>query len=275
MKQRYAYLAIMLVFSATVLRADVIGLSLGSSSAYAVMAGSTVTSTGTTVVTGKVGLTTAGSITGLDAAAPGTLHINDLSVQQASYDASQAFTLATELSSSEDLTGSDLGGMDLGSGVYSFASSAQLTGDLTLDGGGDSNSLFIFQVGSALTSASSASVLLTDGAQANNVYWIVGSSATLGTTTNFAGNILALQSITLDTGASLCGRAFASAGAVTLDGNTVSNGCMAAATAGGSVGDSVAATPEPGSLVLLGSGMCAMSGLFRGSRKQSRAGITG
>ena len=108
-------------------------------------------------------------------------------------------------------------------GVYCFpGTSAQLTGTLTLDGGGDPNAVFIFQIGSTLTTATSSSIQLINGAVDCNVWWQVGSSATLGTSTSFAGNILALTSITLNTRASVMGRAFAQTGAVTMDSNQIS-----------------------------------------------------
>jgi type VI secretion system secreted protein VgrG len=135
-----------------------------------------------------------------------------------------------------DLTGQDLGTLVLMPGVYKFDSSAQLTGTLTLNGNGDSNARFDFQIGSTLTTASSSSILLINGAQAGNVFWQVGSSATLGTGTSFDGSILADQSITLNTGASMDGRALALNAAVTLDDNVIT------------VPTEV---PEPGSLWLL------------------------
>jgi outer membrane autotransporter protein len=128
------------------------------------------------------------------------------------------------------MTGIGLGGLTLTPGVYAFDTSAQLTGPLTLDGLGNPNAMFIFNIGSTLTTASGSSVGLVNGAQGRNVFYRVGSSATLGTTTSFAGNILALTSITANTGATInCGAALARNGAVTLDTNTISI-CTAAAT---------------------------------------------
>src|SRR4029077_17131484 len=120
-----------------------------------------------------------------------------------------------------DLTGQNLGGKTLTPGVYCFASSAQLTGALTLDAQGDANAVFIFKIGSTLTTASASSVVLINGGSPNNVFWQVGSSATLGTTTAFVGNIVALTSITLTTGVVVSGRVLARNGAVTMDTNTV------------------------------------------------------
>ena len=111
--------------------------------------------------------------------------------------------------------------MTLTPGTYCFSTSAQLTGTLTLDAQGSSTAVFVFQIGSTLTTANSSSVLLINNAQSCNVFWQVGSSATLGTSTSFEGNILALASITLTTNASISGRALASGGAVTMDTNTI------------------------------------------------------
>jgi hypothetical protein len=121
-----------------------------------------------------------------------------------------------------NLTGEDLGGLMLTTGVYCFSSSAQLTGALTLDAQGNPGAVFIFQIGSTLTTASNSSVNIINSGSACNVFWQVGSSATLGTTTSFMGGILAKTSITLNTGASLSGGALAQTGATTLDSNTVS-----------------------------------------------------
>src|SRR4029077_13531918 len=119
------------------------------------------------------------------------------------------------------LTGQDLGGKTLLPGVYCFSNSAQLTGTLTLDAQGDPNAVFLFKIGSTLTTASAASVLLINSASNCGVFWQVGTSATLGTGTALQGTIAALSSITLNTGASLNGRALARNGAVTLDDNNV------------------------------------------------------
>jgi hypothetical protein len=164
-----------------------------------------------------------------------------------------------------NLTGTILGtGVStLNAGVYTFNSSAQLTGTLTLDAQGNPNALFVFQIGSTLTSASLATVNVINGGTTTGVYWDIGSSATLGTGTIFAGNILAVTSITLNTGAEiLCGRAFAQNGAVTMDTNTISNNCSGGdfgseRTDFGSDGFSGGALPagEPGTAALFGIGL--------------------
>ena len=122
----------------------------------------------------------------------------------------------------------DIGNSIRGPGVYCFASSGAITGPLTLDAGGNANAVFIFRTASTLITASSSSVILINGAQNCNVFWRVGSSATLGTSTTFVGNILAQTSITLNTGATVQGRALAQTGAVTLDSNTLTRSACAA-----------------------------------------------
>jgi hypothetical protein len=194
-------------------------VSLGSSSNFAVLGASTVTNTGPTVVTGDVGLWAGTSITGFP---PGTVvgatHQTDAVAQQAQSDLTTAYNDAAGRPCGTTLTGQDLGSVGtLGPGVYCFATSAQLTGTLPLSGAG----VYIFKIGTTLTTASNSSVTLSNGASACGVWWQVGSSATLGTTTSLAGDILALASITLNTGANLNGRALARTGAVTLDSNNV------------------------------------------------------
>jgi hypothetical protein len=140
-------------------------------------------------------------------------------------DAATAYTVAAGLAPTDNLTGQDLGGLTLTPGVYFFSSSAQLTGKLTLNAEGNPNAVFIFQIGSMLTTASASDVDLINGASGANVFWQVGSSATLGTGTDLVGTIDALASVTLTTGANIaCGRAIALNGAVTMDDNSVGTG---------------------------------------------------
>jgi type VI secretion system secreted protein VgrG len=138
---------------------------------------------------------------------------------QAQIDANSAYTDLVSQICNVDLTGLDLGGMTLTPDVYCFDTSAQLTGDLVLDALGDPLAVWVFQMGSTLTTASDSSVTVINGGQAVDVFWQVGSSATLGTGTRFNGNILSYASITLNTGASLIGRLLSLNGAVTLDTN--------------------------------------------------------
>ncbi len=225
---------------------------LGSASTFAVLGGSAVTNTGPTVLYGNLGVYPGTSITGFPPGiVNGTIYDGGAVAMQAQADALSAFNFLHGLSSTENLSGQDLGGLVLDPGVYTFNSSAQLTGQLTLNFEGLSNENIVFQIGSALTTASGSMVLETNLGQNDHVYWEVGSSATLGTTTQMVGNIIADQSITLDHNASInCGSAIALNGAVTLDSNTVNN-CS------GGVGGT---TPEPGTIALLTTGGALAAG---------------
>ena len=195
--------------------------SLGRAQRFAVLGGSTVTNTGATAITGDLGVSSPGvSVTGFP---PGTIargaqHIGDPAANQAQADAQTAYGALAGKVCNTPLTGQDLGGKTLSPGVYCFTSSAQLTGRLVLDARGNGNGVWVFQIASTLTTAPNASVVMGKRGRAGNVFWQVGSAATLGTGTAFAGNILAYSSITMNTGASLSGRALARQ-AVTLDSN--------------------------------------------------------
>jgi uncharacterized protein with beta-barrel porin domain len=199
---------------------------LGTLTDYAVLAAATVTNTGTTFLFGNLGVSPGAAVTGFPPGVimpPGVLHAADAAALQAQTDLSTAYLNLFNRPTTFDLTGQNLGGRILVPGVYNFNSSAQLTGLLTLNGLNNQNSVFIFNIGTSLTTSSASAVALINGAQGGNVFWRVGSSATLGTTTAFAGNILADASITLNTGATItCGAAWARTGAVTLDSNRIS-----------------------------------------------------
>jgi hypothetical protein len=198
---------------------------LGTSGNFAVLAGSTVTNTGSTVINGNVGVSPGTSVTGFPPGIVngGSIHAADGVAGTAQNDLTTAYVNATGRPSNGALPG-DIGGMTFLPGVYTTASSLGITGTVTLNGNGNPNAVFIFQIGSTLTTAANNSIVnLIGGAQVSNVFWQVGSSATLGTYTLFNGTILAQASITLNTGAVLNGRALARTGAVTLAGNTVSN----------------------------------------------------
>jgi type VI secretion system secreted protein VgrG len=191
--------------------------------AFAVLGGSAVTNTGATIVTGELGVSPGSAVTGFPPGivTAGSIHSADAVAAQAQADLTTLYNDLAGRQCNSDLTGQDLGGLTLTPGVYCFSSSAQLTGTLTLDGLGNSNAVFIFKIGSTLTTASSSSVLLINGAQSCGVFWQVGSSATAGTGSVLNGRIVALTSITLTTGANLTGAALARNGAVTLDSNQV------------------------------------------------------
>jgi len=188
-----------------------------------------VSSTGPTAITGgDVGIWPAASITGFPpGTATGAFHVGDAVAQQAQSDLTVAYNNAAGAAGGAALT-ADIGGQTLSAGVYKATTTLGITGDLTLTG--NANAVWIFQVGTALTTAAGTNpitllpnsrVILIGGAQAKNVTWQIGSSATLGTSSVFAGNILAQASITLGTGATLNGRALARTGAVSLDSNPV------------------------------------------------------
>lgn len=195
-------------------------VGLGTATSYSVLAGQTVTNTGPSVLDRDLGVSPGDAVTGFPPGLVlGTVHAGDAAAAQAQADLTTAYNDAAGRQTDGAIT-ADLGeGQTLVHGVYTASSSAQLTGALTLDGEGDPNSVFIFQIGSALTTATNSSINLINGAQACNVYFQVGSSATIGVGTDFVGTILALTSITLNTGATVDGRALARNGSVTLDSN--------------------------------------------------------
>lgn len=219
--------------------AEAASVPLGTADSFAVLAGSTVTNTGPSVISGDLGVSPGATVTGFPpgTVTAGTVHAADAVALQAQGGLTTAYNDAAGRSSTATIS-ADLAGRTLGPGVYTSASSLGLSGDLTLDARGDPNAVFVFQAGSTLTAGSASRVLLVGGAQPCNVFWQVGSSATIGTNSGFAGNILALTSISLTTGAKLTGRALARNGAVTLDTNTVTKAVCAGS----------ASTPPSGNL---------------------------
>lgn len=196
-------------------------VNLGTAGTFAVLAGTTVTNTGLSNITGDLGVSPGTAVTGFPPGTiTGTQHDGDAAALLAHSAVIAAYTDAAARTPATSVSG-DLGGQTLTPGVYNSASSLGLTGTLTLDAQGDPSAVFIFQMGSTLITAAASQVVLTGGAQAANVFWQVGSSATLGTNSVLAGSILALTSITATTGAAINGRALAINGAVTLDTNTI------------------------------------------------------
>ncbi|MDO8471960.1 MAG: ice-binding family protein [bacterium] len=205
---------------------------LGSADNFVILAGSTVTNTGSSVITGDLGLHPGTSVTGFPpGTVNGTQHVTNSTALAAKNDLITAYNNAAGQTPNTTVA-TELGGTTKNAGIYNSSSGTfGITGTLTLDGLGDHNAVFIFKTASTLITAGSSTVALVNGAQACNVFWQVGSSATLGTNSTFKGNILALTSATLTTGANVEGRVLARNGAVTLDTNTISKpACDTSAT---------------------------------------------
>ena len=222
-------------------------VNLGTAATFALLGATTVTNTGNTYILGDLGVSPGTAITGFP---PGTLtgreHGDDPIATQAQADALRAYNIAAGLTPTADEIAVDLGGLTLTPGVYFFSSFAQLSGTLTLSAQGNPSALFVFQIGSTLTTSSNSAVSLINGAQACNVIWQVGSSATLGTGTAFMGIVLAHTSISASTTTTISGSLIALNGAVTLQDNVVEvvNTCTSAITTTGltSIGTSLAST---------------------------------
>ena len=201
-------------------------VNLGTASPFVVLGGAAVTNTEPSVLNGDLGVSPEGALTGfgLPAVVNGATHENDAVAAQAQADLTTAYDVAAEqeVAPANDLTGTDLGNRKLSPGAYRYTSDALLTGALTLDAEGDPNAQFVFLITSALTTESASSVLLVNGASPCNVYWQVGSSAFLGTTTAFQGSLMALTSISLKDGATVVGRMLARNGQVSLINNVLS-----------------------------------------------------
>lgn len=223
---------------------------LGSAASFAVLGGQTVTNTGPSTIFGDLGVSPGTAVTGFPPGivTGGATHSADAVALQAQSDVTTAYNALGAQACTADVTGQDLGGMTLTQGVYCSTSATQLTGTVTLDAQGNAAAVFIFKMASTLTTASNSSVSMINGGTACNVFWQVGSSATLGTTTRFVGNILALTSVALQTGATMVpGRALARNGEVTMDTNNVTilgcPGAPAGPTATPAAGTATPAAP--------------------------------
>lgn len=194
-------------------------VSLGTAGNFGVLANTAVNNTGATTVDAEVGVGPGTTLTGFPPGTATATHVNDATTTQAQLDLGTAYNDAIANSVTADIT-TDLQGMQLGPGVFSSGSLTN-SGVVTLNGLGDTTSVFIIMSNTTLTAQPDSKVVLTNGARADNVYWIVGTSATLGANSIWYGNILAVQSITLDSGATLYGRALSQSGAVTLDTNVI------------------------------------------------------
>ncbi len=199
-------------------------ITMAGLSDLAILAGSGITNTGATNITGDIGLSPGTSIGGFPPGIlNGTQHINDAISNQAKLDLTAAYNDAAGRTSTDIVTLSgNIGGLTLTPGLYKSTSSLAISsGDLTFDAKGNANAIFIIQIATTLTTTSGRKVILSGGALASNIFWQVGSSATFGTTSVFKGTVMAMQSITFNTGASLEGRGLARTGAVTMAGNTI------------------------------------------------------
>ena len=223
MQMQFKTWSLMAVALSAGVQGQALGSPLGSADNFAVLGSSTVTNTGQTVITGDLGVWPGTTAPGFP---PGVLigqfHLGDPVAQQAQGDVTTAYNSFSAMAVSQVLTGVDLGGMTLNPGVYFFSSSAGLTGTLTLNAQGNPLAVWVFQIGSTLTTAANSSVVMTNGGVGSNVYWQIGSSATIGANTALQGNMLALASITMSGGATILnGRALARNGAVTLSANII------------------------------------------------------
>src|SRR5579864_9505254 len=224
------FLCITFAFSLTA--ASQAPVVLGSAANFTVLAGSTVTSTGNSQVTGDLGVSPGTAVTGFPPGTViGTIHAGDPAAAQAIADLTTAIGDASGRSVGPVSVAGNIGGRTLAPGLYKSTSSLAISsGNLTLDAQGDANAVFIFQIASSLTTTAGLQVILAGGAQASNIFWQVGSSATLGTNSIFQGTIMADQSISLATGATLDGRALARIGGVTLEANAVTKPAASTST---------------------------------------------
>ncbi len=236
----YAWLAVVPVAAAGAIAlfiasqpalAETAPVGLGTAGSFAVLAGTTVTNTGPSTISGDLGVSPGTAVTGFPPGivSNGTIHSADGVAAGAQSDLTTAYNDAAGRSPTANVPAFIGAGQTLAPGVYKASSSLDVGGSLTLDAGGDPNAVFIFQAPSTIVTDSASSVILTNGAQACNVFWQVGSSATLGTNSAFTGSILALTSISVETGDTIAGRALARNGAVTLDDDTITSPTCASA----------------------------------------------
>jgi len=228
---RRPFAVIVLAAAATVLATSAQAATpappLGTAGSFGILAGQGVTNTGPTTITGDLGTHPSPAITNTGVLnISGATHAADAVALGAKNDLVTAYDVAAGAAPTGAIV-ADLGGQTLVPGVYSAAGALGLTGALTLDAGGDPDAVFIFQTPSTLITASASSVVLTGAARACNVFWQVGSSASLGTASTFVGTVFALSNIAAQTGATIEGRLLARNAAVTLDTNTITRpGCV-------------------------------------------------
>jgi Ice-binding-like len=247
---RRAGIALALVFAFAIpAAAQAAPVNLATVNPFVVLGGTTVTNTDASVLNGDLGVAPGTALTGFDVAVVnGATHENDGVAKTAQADLTTAYNVAAEqpVSGGNDLSNTDLGERTLTPGAYGFTSSAQLTGALTLDAKGDPSAQFVFEIAEGLTTAPASSVVLVNGASPCNVFWQVGSSATLDTTTVFQGNLMALTSISLNNGASVIGRVLARNGQVSLINNVLTRPLCAVGSTTPPPGEPPSGTVPPG-----------------------------
>jgi Ice-binding-like len=218
-------------------------IPLGEAAQVAILGGSTVTNAGPTMVVGNLALSPGVSVTGFPPGtiSGGSIHINDALATQAHADAFTAYTQVAGETLTTDLSGMNLGGMLLTPGVYHFDTTAQLTGALMLDTGGDPDAAFHFQIGTTLATDPLSTITLLNG-DSVNIFWQVGTSATIGSDSMFIGNLIADQSISVELGAMVDGRLLAINAAVTLNTNTIN-------------GFADVPEPSPWAMIMIGAGL--------------------
>jgi Ice-binding-like len=246
-RRRRAGIAVVAVLALGIVpaAAQASAVNLGKVSPFVVLGGSGVTNEGTSTLNGDLGVSPQTSLTGFGSptVVNGVIHDDDAVAAEAQGDLGIAYGVAglQPVSLGNELTGKDLGGLTLTPGAYGYSTSAQLTGQVTLDAQGDPNAQFVFIIGTTLTTASASSVNLVNGASPCNVFWRVGSSATLGSHTEFQGNVMAHASISVNEDVSVLGRVLAQEGAVTLINDTLDNSMCTAG--GGSETETETAVP--------------------------------
>jgi Ice-binding-like len=280
-------LAMVLVFAALPAAAQAAPVDLATAGPFVVLGGTTDTNVGPSVLNGDLGVSPGTELEGfgLPAVVNGSTHATDEVAAKAQLDLTTAYDVAAgqPVLPANDLSGTDLGERKLAPGTYRYNAAALLTGALTLDAEGDPNAEFVFQIGSQLTTESASSVLLVNGASPCNVYWQVGSSADIGTTTAFQGNLMALTSISLKNGATVLGRMLARNGQVSLINNVLTRPLCATGsttppsgeTPGGPGTVSPGAPGTTGSAAAPGSGSAPTPGRTLPGRRASRPSRNG
>jgi hypothetical protein len=260
-----------LIFASSALGATSVGL--GKAASFSVLGGSTITNTGSTTMFGDLGLAPGSSVTGAPVVL-GAEHVDDAVANEAKIALTTAATTAAN-EASNGSAGEDLSGHAFLPGVYTASSSLLLSsGSVTLNAQGNPNAVFIFQIGTTLTTGSNTSVSLINGAQACNVFWEVGSSATLGTGTHFVGTIMAADSITANTGATIHGRLLAQTAAVTLENNTITTSTCASSSSGSGGGTETTTPQETAALEKAATGGETTTTTGTGTTSSSGAAVT-